>query len=174
MSKPKQRLWYVAIVAVSITLALLLMTNEATGRPVEISNSSNSPSTGLYVRGQLIPPKTAQTPVSVHPMRPQSEQIPLSDVQNYAYKRVFEIYGCEQWNYFYDLVMRESGWKSWAQNKTSTAYGLMQFLNSTWAGTGYTKTSDPYQQLEAGFIYIQNRYGTPYKAILFHNINNYY
>src|SRR5690606_9261952 len=35
-----------------------------------------------------------------------------------------------------ELVRRESGWNPTAQNPTSTAYGLFQFLNSTWAGVG--------------------------------------
>ena len=30
----------------------------------------------------------------------------------------------------------ESGWNPDAQNPTSTAYGIAQFLDSTWAGTG--------------------------------------
>jgi hypothetical protein len=56
---------------------------------------------------------------------------------------------------------RESGWNPNAQNKTSTAYGIPQFLNSTWAGTGIAKTSDGYRQIDAGLIYIDSRYGSP-------------
>ena len=59
---------------------------------------------------------------------------------------------------------RESGWNPAAQNPTSTAYGIPQFLNSTWAGTGIAKTSDPYRQIQAGLIYIENRYGSPTAA----------
>ena len=56
---------------------------------------------------------------------------------------------------------RESGWNPNAQNPTSTAYGIPQFLDSTWAGTGIAKTSDGYRQIDAGLIYINNRYGSP-------------
>lgn len=56
---------------------------------------------------------------------------------------------------------KESGWNPDAQNPTSTAYGIPQFLDSTWAGTGIAKTSDGYRQIDAGLIYINNRYGTP-------------
>lgn len=56
---------------------------------------------------------------------------------------------------------RESGWNPDAQNPTSTAYGIAQFLDSTWAGTGIAKTSDGYRQIDAGLIYINNRYGSP-------------
>jgi hypothetical protein len=56
---------------------------------------------------------------------------------------------------------KESGWNPNAQNPTSTAYGIPQFLDSTWAGTGIAKTSDGYRQIDAGLIYINNRYGSP-------------
>ncbi len=56
---------------------------------------------------------------------------------------------------------KESGWNPNAQNPRSTAYGIPQFLNSTWAGTGIAKTSDPYRQIDAGLIYIDSRYGSP-------------
>jgi hypothetical protein len=56
---------------------------------------------------------------------------------------------------------KESGWNPNAQNPSSTAYGIPQFLNSTWAGTGIAKTSDGYRQIDAGLIYINNRYGSP-------------
>ncbi|MGY2003476.1 aggregation-promoting factor C-terminal-like domain-containing protein [Blastococcus sp. SYSU DS1024] len=56
---------------------------------------------------------------------------------------------------------KESGWNPNAQNPRSTAYGIAQFLDSTWAGTGIAKTSDGYRQIDAGLIYINNRYGSP-------------
>ena len=54
-----------------------------------------------------------------------------------------------------------------AQNKTSTAYGIFQFLDGTWAGKPYSKTSDPYKQFVNGLIYIKNRYKTPERAYQF-------
>jgi hypothetical protein len=72
------------------------------------------------------------------------------------------------------LWRAESGWNPDAQNPTSTAYGIAQFLDSTWAGTGIAKTSDPYRQIDAGLIYIKNRYGTPCEAWSFHQENNWY
>jgi hypothetical protein len=56
---------------------------------------------------------------------------------------------------------KESGWNPNAQNPSSTAYGIPQFLDSTWAGTGIAKTSDGYRQIDAGLIYINSRYGSP-------------
>lgn len=62
------------------------------------------------------------------------------------------------------LVQHESGFDPNAQNRTSTAYGLFQFLNSTWASTGIAKTSNPSLQALAGMRYIQNSYGSPANA----------
>jgi len=72
------------------------------------------------------------------------------------------------------LWQKESGWNPKAQNPSSTAYGIPQFLNSTWAGTGIAKTSDPYRQIDAGLVYIQKRYGTPCKAWAFWQSHKWY
>lgn len=71
------------------------------------------------------------------------------------------------------VINAESGWNPNAQNPTSTAYGLGQFLNSTWKGYG-PKTSDPATQLAYMARYIKNRYGSPSKALIFHNSHNWY
>jgi transglycosylase-like protein with SLT domain len=72
------------------------------------------------------------------------------------------------------LWQRESGWNPRAQNATSTAYGIPQFINATWATTGIAKTSDPYRQVDAGLIYIENRYGSPCTAWAFWKRNGWY
>ncbi|MCW2618424.1 MAG: uncharacterized protein JWR28_1573, partial [Modestobacter sp.] len=56
---------------------------------------------------------------------------------------------------------KESGWNPNAQNPSSSAYGIPQFLDSTWKGTGIAKTSDGYRQIDAGLVYIDSRYGSP-------------
>jgi Transglycosylase SLT domain len=56
---------------------------------------------------------------------------------------------------------KESGWNPNAQNPSSTAYGIPQLLDSTWASTGIGKTSDGYRQIDAGLVYIDSRYGSP-------------
>jgi SLT domain-containing protein len=58
----------------------------------------------------------------------------------------------------------KSGWNNNAQNPTSTAYGIAQFLDSTWAGVGAAKTSDPTAQIAAGLRYIAQVYGSPANA----------
>lgn len=69
-----------------------------------------------------------------------------------------------QWDALYQLWQHESGWNNTAQNPTSTAYGIAQFLNSTWGSVGATKTSDPSGQIAAGLRYIANAYGSPLAA----------
>lgn len=69
-----------------------------------------------------------------------------------------------EWDALVSLWNGESGWSNTAQNPTSTAFGIAQFLDSTWAGTGFGKTSDPTIQIEAGLLYIKARYGSPSAA----------
>jgi len=72
------------------------------------------------------------------------------------------------------LLRHESSLNPRAQNPSSTAYGLFQFLDSTWKGTGVQKTSDPYQQFVGGFRYIKQRYGTPEAAWAFWQKHHWY
>jgi TMP repeat-containing protein len=68
------------------------------------------------------------------------------------------------WPQFNALVMGESGWNNYAQNPTSSAYGIGQFLDSTWATVGYAKTSDAGLQIAAMLKYIAQSYGNPAAA----------
>lgn len=78
------------------------------------------------------------------------------------------------WDSLSKIISKESSWDPNAQNKTSSAYGLFQFLNGTWAGAGGYKTSDPALQAKFGMKYIKDRYGDPEKAWAFHRKNNWY
>ncbi|MCV2487884.1 lytic transglycosylase domain-containing protein [Geodermatophilus sp. YIM 151500] len=73
-----------------------------------------------------------------------------------------------------NLWGKESGWNPDAQNPTSSAYGIPQFLDSTWAGTGIGKTSDGYRQIDAGLVYIEERYGSPCAAWKHSQAKNWY
>lgn len=70
----------------------------------------------------------------------------------------------DQWNALYKLIQGESGFRPNAQNPTSSAYGLFQFLDSTWGTVGGHKTSDPTLQTIYGLKYIQSAYGSPANA----------
>ena len=72
------------------------------------------------------------------------------------------------------IVQKESSGNPSAQNPKSSAYGLYQFLDGTWKGTGISKTSDPVIQTQAAIKYIKQRYGTPAKAVDFWQKNGWY
>lgn len=99
-----------------------------------------------------------------------------TELQQYAAQKLMEggMNDAAEIDALVSLWDKESGWNPQAQNPTSTAYGIAQFLNGTWQGTGYQKTSDPYQQIDAGLAYIKARYGSPSKALNFHLQNNWY
>jgi Transglycosylase SLT domain len=78
-----------------------------------------------------------------------------------------------QWNALNQLIMDESGWRNNAQNPTSTAYGIGQFLDSTWASFG-PKTSNPSLQIAYTLAYIEERYGTPANALAHENAYHWY
>lgn len=63
-----------------------------------------------------------------------------------------------------------------AQNPNSTAYGLFQFLDSTWGTVGMSKTDDPFLQGVAFGKYIKGteKYGTPSKAQSHHEAQGWY
>ncbi|HZV02813.1 MAG TPA: GH25 family lysozyme [Planctomycetota bacterium] len=72
------------------------------------------------------------------------------------------------------ILAHESSFNPNAKNPTSTAFGLFQFLNSTWRTVGAQKTSDPYGQAVAGLKYIQQRYGNPDQAWAFWQAHHWY
>ncbi len=75
------------------------------------------------------------------------------------------------------LIKRESSWNPSAQNPRSTAFGLKQFLDSTWAGVGCTKAeaiNNPVYQLNCGQKYVMARYGSWANANAFWLKNKWY
>jgi peptidoglycan hydrolase-like protein with peptidoglycan-binding domain len=66
-----------------------------------------------------------------------------------------------------NLVRGESGWNPSAKNPSSSAFGLFQFLTSTWKKflpESPYGTIDPYWQAVGGFRYIKAAYRTPERA----------
>jgi hypothetical protein len=92
------------------------------------------------------------------PAASSSSSAPRGSFRDYALSKVGS---AEQFSCLEKLWGKESGWNPNAQNPSSTAYGIPQFLNSTWASTGIAKTSDGYRQIDAGLVYIDSRYGSP-------------
>jgi transglycosylase-like protein with SLT domain len=99
----------------------------------------------------------APAPASSAP-KSASSAAPKGSFKDYAMAKVGS---AEQFSCLEKLWGKESGWNPNAQNPSSTAYGIPQFLDSTWKSTGIAKTSDGYRQIDAGLVYIENRYGSP-------------
>jgi membrane-bound lytic murein transglycosylase MltF len=114
----------------------------------------------------LLPLRWSFAEAPINPSKP--------DIKTYSIQKVLEEFGGGQWTYFNDLIYRESKWDSKAQNRYSTAFGLGQFLNSTWKTVGCTKTLDPYIQVDCTIKYVKQNYGNPHKAIRFHNARGWY
>jgi len=73
------------------------------------------------------------------------------------------------------LWTHESHWNSRAANPKSTAYGIPQFLDSTWSNYNYpVRPKDPIVQVTAGLRYITKRYGSPCQAWAFWKTRYYY
>jgi hypothetical protein len=60
----------------------------------------------------------------------------------------------------------ESGWDNKAQNPGSSAFGIAQFLDSTWRPYG-SKTSNAGLQIKYGLEYVHDRYKDPIHALQF-------
>jgi hypothetical protein len=100
----------------------------------------------------------AAKPAAAAPAAGGSSSAPRGSFKDYAMSKVGSP---QQFSCLENLWGKESGWNPNAQNPSSTAYGIPQFLNSTWASTGIAKTSDGYRQIDAGLVYIDSRYGSP-------------
>ena len=75
---------------------------------------------------------------------------------------------------YFNIIDRESRWNPLAQNPKSTAFGIGQFLNSTWKLVGFEKTKNPYDQIDAMIEYVKVRYGDGCNAWDFKYRNGWY
>lgn len=99
----------------------------------------------------------------------------------------------KQWDALLQLWTKESGWRTDADNPTSSAYGIPQALVGThkdslgsdyygkvvsgsWSKPASLNFSggNPRTQIKWGLNYIKGRYGDPAKAWAFHQKNNWY
>lgn len=71
------------------------------------------------------------------------------------------------------LWTKESQWDHTAQNPTSTASGIPQFLDATWQQYG-GKETEPTPQIDKGLQYIRDRYGGTDAAWQHSQANNWY
>lgn len=77
-----------------------------------------------------------------------------------------------EWDALYELWRRESNWNPNATNPSSGAYGIPQALPGA-HGRPFN-LGDARAQIEWGLNYIAERYGSPSRALAFHDRNNWY
>jgi len=101
----------------------------------------------------------------------------IRDFKLYASELVIEKWSSHEVYAFGRIVHKESSWihnkEHYADGKSS-ATGFGGFLTATWATVGCEKTYDQYVQLECMVKYVSSRYGTPSKALEFHNRKGWY
>lgn len=156
---------------ISVPLVMLMA---PFGKQVPVAQTDASPAT--------VEAEQPDEPSSTEPVAAPAEAAtpaPTCETQRECNEQIVYVFtvaewGEGEWPAMRQLVMKESGFRHTAQNPKSTAYGMFQFLNSTWKPYGCEKTSDPITQTECGIAYIKARYGTPTKALQFHRNHNWY
>ena len=84
-------------------------------------------------------------------------------------------WGGEQFTCYDNIIMRESMWDQYADNPTSSAYGIPQALpGKRMASEGTDWATNPATQIKWGLKYVKERYGTPCKAWSFKRANGWY
>ena len=132
-----------------------------------------------YTKIGLLEPIPEPEPVNIPPKPktlPRKAILPQSDIQKQV-QSIANEYGwgnSEQWEALSWIIQKESSWNPTAQNKTSTAYGLFQFLDMTRTSYNCPKTADVEIQTKCGIRYIQARYKTPLEAQKFHQKKGWY
>lgn len=78
-----------------------------------------------------------------------------------------------QWDALYKLWMGESGWRHWADNPNSDAYGIPQAMSNLHKETATDAwRNSPEKQIAWGLKYIKGKYKTPAAAWSFWNSKN--
>src|SRR5690606_1994220 len=96
----------------------------------------------------------------------QLEKASPQMAKRYAYGRLKAFgFGKSQWEPLHKLWERESNWLWYADNPTSSAYGIPQSLpGSKMASAGANWKTNAGTQINWGLGYIKGRYGNPAKA----------
>jgi hypothetical protein len=84
-------------------------------------------------------------------------------------------WGEEQFGCYDAIIMRESRWNPYADNPTSSAYGIPQALpGRKMASAGADWRTNPATQIKWGLGYVKQRYGTPCSAWGFKRSHGWY
>lgn len=84
-------------------------------------------------------------------------------------------WGADQFECYNNIIMRESRWDPFADNPTSSAYGIPQALpGKRMASHGADWKTNPVTQIRWGLDYVKERFGTPCKAWSFKRAKGWY
>ena len=84
-------------------------------------------------------------------------------------------WGEDQFSCYDSIIMRESRWNPYADNPTSSAYGIPQALpGRKMASAGADWRTNPATQIRWGLGYVKQRYGTPCSAWGFKRSHGWY
>lgn len=117
----------------------------------------------MFLKTQTVVIENCTNPiifVSISEMKEMAKQIAKGKVLA-TYKSNHE------WKALFTLWNKESRWDYTANNPHSSAYGIPQMLNMP-------EDTPMIKQIDLGLKYIKHRYGSPSKALAFHNHNGWY
>ncbi len=133
--------------------------------------------THLITPAQALPPKTetavnekvvtvslthlkVQTTKSAAKAALASDTVKYFDAEALAFLTVYtQDWKISEWKCLRSIWMKESHFNPKAENKSSGAYGIAQFMPSTWGNYKVTKTAEARLQIKYGLRYILKRYG---------------
>jgi hypothetical protein len=129
---------------------------EAPERAPELSRSADR-------RDEADPRKVAALSDSTGPAESGAQNLSDSDPRDIARVLLGEYgFSSDQFGCLDSLYVRESGWNPFADNPTSSAYGIPQALpGSKMASAGADWATNPVTQIRWGLGYIRDRYGSP-------------
>lgn len=89
-----------------------------------------------------------------------SPSVKYFDAEALAFLTVYtKDWSIAEWQCLRNIWMKESHFNPKAENKSSGAYGIAQFMPSTWGNYKVEKTASAQLQIKYGLRYIEKRYG---------------
>ncbi len=145
-----------AAVQAPVTGGAYLAASDVRERTPEVSRSADR-------RKATDPLKAAALAEPEGPAKSGAESLSQADPRDIARALLGDFgFSSDQFGCLDSLYMRESGWNVYADNPTSSAYGIPQSLpGSKMASAGADWATNPVTQIRWGLGYIRDRYGSP-------------